>query len=93
VLISICAPTSSGIEFGKRTTKLGRDHGLSLQAQNAREEGHSQALFQPESRIDLVPTSLRRRRLQSGTRPPEAIVGGRSKAGEPMIPRDPGMDR
>ncbi len=45
VLISIRAPTSSGIESGNGTTELaGAGRG---------EEGHSEALLRPESRIDL----------------------------------------
>jgi hypothetical protein len=53
VLISICAPTSSGIVSGNGTTETGRDHDFIAPGAGRGEEGHSESLFQPERRIDL----------------------------------------
>ena len=88
VLISICAPTSSGIESGNATTELAGTMASSLLEEDAGKNATLRPSFKPRAGSTLEPISLTTPAPSNpGTRPPEAIVGGVPKAGEPMIPR------
>ena len=87
VLISICAPTSSGMESGNGTTELAGTAASSLQAPDAGKKATLRPCFNPRAGSTWGPTSLTTPAPSNpGTRPPEATVGGVPNAGEPVTP-------
>ena len=88
VLISICAPTSSGIESGNGTKELAGTTASSLQAPDAGKKATLRPCFNPRAGSTWGPTSLTTPApSKPGTRPPGAIGGGAPNAGEPATPR------
>jgi hypothetical protein len=87
VLISICAPTSSGMESGNGTTELAGTAASSLQAPDAGKKATLRPCFNPRAGSTWGPTSLTTPAPSNpGTCPPEATVGGVPNAGEPVTP-------
>ena len=72
VLISICAPISSGIESGNGTTELAGTTTSSHQAPGAGKKATLRPGFNPRAGSTLAPTSLTTPAPSNpGTRPPE----------------------
>jgi hypothetical protein len=92
VLISICAPISSGIESGKGTTDPAGTMTSSLHEPDAGKNATLRPGRNPRLGSIRAPTSLTTPAPSNpGTRPRELIVGGVPKAGDPMTPnRSPG---
>jgi hypothetical protein len=92
VLISICAPISSGIESGNGITEPAGTMTSSLHEPGAGKNAALMPGLNPRLGATRAPTSLTTPAPSNpGTRPPELIVGGVPNAGDPMTPsRSPG---
>jgi hypothetical protein len=92
VLISICAPISSGIESGNGTTELAGTITSSLHEPEAGKNATLRPGLNPRPVSIRTPTSLKMPAPSNpGTRPLELIGDGAPNAGDPMTPsRSPG---
>src|SRR4029077_6950207 len=92
VLISNCAPISSGIESGNGTTEPAGRITSSRHEPGAGKNATRRPGLSPRPWSTRAPASLMMPAPSNpGTRPPGLIVGGVPNAGDPMIPsRSPG---